>query len=261
MYLVGLLFTLRYDKRHARSNTGFDDRFGDLGGKHIEFTDFADDVADFKTDPSSSSAGASASASATTSTAPMDPSESNPSKAKRKLSAKDKSVSYLKSTRSLFVEKFREKHSWLGLFFSRAGSRFERTERLTILLCMILGNLVINALFYDTASDVHLLQKVVIGLIVGSIVFPITIVLHLMLSRTRGKFRAASYTIAILYTLVCGVLVIVYSLDFGTSKANDWLTSFAISTGQDFILNQPFKFLMSSFIVNCCPTSFIAHIL
>lgn len=261
VYLVGLLFTLRYDKRHARSNTGFDDRFGDLGGKHIEFTDFADDVADFKTDPSSSSAGASASASATTSTAPMDPSESNPSKAKRKLSAKDKSVSYLKSTRSLFVEKFREKHSWLGLFFSRAGSRFERTERLTILLCMILGNLVINALFYDTASDVHLLQKVVIGLIVGSIVFPITIVLHLMLSRTRGKFRAASYTIAILYTLVCGVLVIVYSLDFGTSKANDWLTSFAISTGQDFILNQPFKFLMSSFIVNCCPTSFIAHIL
>jgi hypothetical protein len=272
-YLLGLMFTLRYDKRHAHANTGFDDRFGNLGGKHIEFTDFADDVADFKTPPteSSSSAGASSSASATTSSAPMDPSEpstprrklgpSDSSKPRRKLSTTEKSVSYFKSTRSLFVEKFREKHSWLGLFFSRGGNRFERTERLTILLCMILGNLVINALFYDTASDVHLLQKVVIGLIVGSIVFPITIVLHLLLSRTHGKFRAAAYTIAILYTLVCGVLVIVYSLNFGTKKANAWLTSFAISTGQDFILNQPFKFLMSSFIVTCCPTSFIAHIL
>lgn len=272
-YLVGLMFTLRYDKRHAHANTSFDDQFGDLGGKHIEFTDFADDVADFKTPPaeSSSSAGPSSSASATSSTAPMDPSEpakprrklgpSDSSKPRRKLSAKEKSVSYFKSTRSLFVEKFREKHSWLGLFFSRGGNRFERTERLTILLCMILGNLVINALFYDTASDVHLLQKVVIGLIVGSIVFPITIVLHLLLSRTHGKFRAAAYVIAILYTLVCGMLVIVYSLNFGTTKANAWLTSFAISTGQDFILNQPFKFLMSSFIVTCCPTSFIAHIL
>jgi len=258
VYLVGLVFTLRYDKRHSPPNISLDGGMGgdDIRSKHVGFSDFID-LADLPTtiegpaSPAPRKAGGEGASGSGSMKAPQ---------YRSKLRVKERSQQYVKSTGRICMEKFREKHTWLAIFFARSG-RFARTDMLTQLLCTILGNLVVNAIFYDRSGDVQLAQKIVIGLIVGSIMFPISIGFAILLSKLAGRFKIVGYVISITFCLGCAVLVIVYSLDFGDEKSNSWLTSFAVSSFQDCIANQPLKFLVTSFIVACCPTTWIAIIL
>jgi len=169
--------------------------------------------------------------------------------------------SYTEKVGFLMAHRLREKHSWLAVVFRSKATTLTRVDRLTLLLVMVMSNMVASAAFYESREDSGLAERLIIGLIVGSIVFPLTLLTTLMFKKANDKYKRFCYVITTLYCLVCGTVTILYSLQFGQEKAKGWLVAIGTSTLQDGIVNQPIKLLVSAAIVACCPFSWLAKII
>eukprot|EP00026_Physarum_polycephalum_P000222 Phypoly_transcript_00222.p1 GENE.Phypoly_transcript_00222~~Phypoly_transcript_00222.p1 ORF type:complete len:1913 (+),score=199.97 Phypoly_transcript_00222:539-5740(+) len=239
LYLCGLFFTIRVDRKRAMYAA-----MGMPGSRpqSIALTDISATVTDGESPSSTPTAGT-----------PI----FTRSKEGTIHDEKGKRLGF----RELILSRLRIKHSWIAVARAPLVYQLTRTNILTLLLCMILGNLLISAAFYNYTDDTGIAQRIITGIIVALIVFPMTLILGLIFRFTPRRFSYIPYIIAFLYCSVCIIITLVYTLKFGDRKAKAWLVSIAISTGQDGIINQPIKLILSSLVIILFPTSWLATIM
>jgi len=120
---------------------------------------------------------------------------------------------------------------------------------------MIWANLMVSALLYTVTDTFDVAQKIVNGICVACIVFPITITFSIMFHKMPFRFKWISYTIAIAFYLVCAILTLIETLKFGNEKTHTWLVSISVSTIQDGLVNQPIKLVFACLIVIMFPAA------
>eukprot|EP00026_Physarum_polycephalum_P003444 Phypoly_transcript_03455.p1 GENE.Phypoly_transcript_03455~~Phypoly_transcript_03455.p1 ORF type:complete len:805 (+),score=71.78 Phypoly_transcript_03455:73-2415(+) len=244
-YLVVLFFTIRSDKRHKLK-----EKFRAESSRSIMLTDLNEMNA--PPSPTLTPSSSSVTSSPTLTTPMFHGIQRDPSG--KWQDTKGKNLGMLR----MFAKRFRAKHTWIAVTMSPHGYGLTRTDLLTLLLCMILGNLVISAAFYQNTNDLGVAQKLINGIVVAFIVFPITLILSLIFKKMPSKYFYISYIIAYLFCAVCIIITLVYALQFGDAKAKAWLISITISTGQDAILNQPIKLVITTIVLFLFPTAWFA---
>jgi len=68
-------------------------------------------------------------------------------------------------------QQFSTKHKLLGGFFA-VNSNFTRPRRFTVLFCMLMGNMFVNALFIGSGTQETFIQKILAGVLAAIIMFP-----------------------------------------------------------------------------------------
>jgi hypothetical protein len=77
------------------------------------------------------------------------------------------------AVRRQLMQQFSTKHKLLGGFFA-VNSNYTRPRRFTVLFCMLVGNMFVNALWIGSGEQSTFLQKAVSGVISAMIMFPVS---------------------------------------------------------------------------------------
>jgi hypothetical protein len=81
----------------------------------------------------------------------------------------------LSSVRRELFNAVSRKHKLLGGFFCEVNSNYTRPRRFTVLFCMIIGNMFVNALWVGSGSQQTFIQKALGGVISALIMFPASV--------------------------------------------------------------------------------------
>ncbi|KAL9967119.1 hypothetical protein ACROYT_G025287 [Oculina patagonica] len=157
-----------------------------------------------------------------------------------------------------------EMHIWVSVVAKAKRNRFTRVQRASCCLSVLLTAMLANAMFYklDGKSE-QVIQlgplklssrQVMIGIKSVLIVAPINFVITLLFQKGAGNpaiesrccSRAKWLTYLAWFLFVCSctlsaTLTIFYSLIWGKSISEQWLSSMFISFTQDVIIMEPFK--------------------
>lgn len=161
--------------------------------------------------------------------------------------------------------KLSDDHLWLSIFSRPTRSHFTRVQRAACCLCMIATSMIASAMFYQRRSEetdltyklgplIFSVQQLWIGTISAIIVVPINFIIMTIFKKTRKNSEAKlkSFTLPPTFTYIAWILLIIaifssfffvllYSLEWGKTKSEQWLTSMLISFTQSVIVIQPFK--------------------
>lgn len=168
-----------------------------------------------------------------------------------------------------------EGHMWISLFTRPPHSPFTRCQRLSCCLSFLFTAMVTNAMFYqfdkpltDTFKFGPLTMswtQIKIGTQSSVIAIPINLLVVLIFRNIKhapssnvyvvnpdsntGKrsgclprfFVYIAWVICVLISLTGAFFTILYSMQWGAAKSNQWLTSILVSLVQDVLISQPVK--------------------
>ncbi|KAL9967112.1 hypothetical protein ACROYT_G025281 [Oculina patagonica] len=155
-------------------------------------------------------------------------------------------------------------HIWVSVVAKPRRSQFTRVQRASCCLSVLLTAMLANAMFYkldgksEQVIQLGLLKfswrQVIVGIESALIVAPIHILLTFLFQKGAGKSEIESrcctkanwLTFLAWFLFVCSctlsaTLTIFYSLVWGKSISEQWLSSMFISFTQDVIIMEPFK--------------------
>ena len=161
-----------------------------------------------------------------------------------------------------------ETHLWVSVLAKLRRSRFTRVQRASCCLSLLLTAMFANAMFYklDGKSE-QVLQvgpvefswtQVVISLKSALIVAPVNIVTVFLFQKGASETPCCSKAKWLIYLgwffLICSCAVsssftVFYSLIWGKSTSEQWLSSMLISLGQDVTITEPAKVLFIAIFV------------
>lgn len=111
-----------------------------------------------------------------------------------------------------------------------------KADKTTLTLCTLLSNVVFSAgLNHHDAVSSHA-QQYFIGLISGSAAVPVMTMITMAFTRLPRKYIIIAYGFAYAFCVTCFIVALIYTIRLEQSKANKWLVSTAISTGQDLFM-------------------------
>ena len=161
-----------------------------------------------------------------------------------------------------------ETHLWVSVLAKPRRSRFTRVHRASCCLLVLLTAMFANAMFYklDGKSE-HVLQvgplkfswaQIIIAFKTALIVAPINIATVLLFQKGTNETSCCHKTKWLTYLAwfflfgCCGVsasFTIFYSLIWGKSISEQWLTSMLISLGKDVTITEPSKVLFIAILL------------
>ncbi|KAL9976396.1 hypothetical protein ACROYT_G013694 [Oculina patagonica] len=157
-----------------------------------------------------------------------------------------------------------EMHIWISVVAKARRNRFTRVQRASCCLSVLLTAMLANAMFYKLVSKseqgIQLgplkfsSRQVMIGIKSMLIIAPINILITFLFQKGSGKSTIESrccskvkwLTYLAWFFFVCSctlsvTFTIFYSLTWGKSISEQWLSSMFISFTQDVIIMEPFK--------------------
>ena len=167
-----------------------------------------------------------------------------------------------------------ESHIWVSVVAKPGRSRFTRVQRASCCLSVLLTAMVANAMFYELDGESEQViqigplkfswRQVIIGIESALIVAPINILIVFLFQKsaeksadntsTRRCSKATLLACLAWFLLACSCAVsasfsIFYSLMWGKSVSEQWLSSMFISFGQDVAITEPVKvFFIAMFL-------------
>ena len=161
-----------------------------------------------------------------------------------------------------------ETHLWVSVLAKPRRSRFTRVQRASCCLSVLLTAMFANAIFYnlDRKSE-QVLQvgplkfswhQIIIAIKSTLIVAPINMVSVFLFQKGASETPSCSKAKCLIYLAwfflfgSCGVsasLTIFYSLIWGKSTSEQWLSSFLLSLGQDVSITEPAKVLFIAIVL------------
>ena len=161
-----------------------------------------------------------------------------------------------------------ETHLWVSVLAKPRRSRFTRVQRASCCLSVLLTAMFANAMFYELDGESEqVLQvgplkfswhQIVIAIKSTLIVAPINMVTVFLFQKGASETPSCSKAKCLIYLAwfflfgSCGVsasLTIFYSLMWGKSISEQWLSSFLLSLGQDVSITEPAKVLFISTVL------------
>ena len=157
-----------------------------------------------------------------------------------------------------------ETHIWVSVVAKPRRSRFTRVQRTSCCLSVLLTAMLANAMFYELDGESQQViqigplkfswRQVIIGIESALVVAPINILItflfqkgaKLSMDETRCCSKAKFLTYLAWFLFVCSCAVsatfsIFYSLMWGKSISEQWLSSMFISFTQDVTVTEPVK--------------------
>ena len=161
-----------------------------------------------------------------------------------------------------------ETHLWVSVLAKPRRSRFTRVQRASCCLSVLLTAMLANAMFYklDGKSE-KVLQvgplkfswhQIIIAIKSTLIVAPINMAIVFLFQKGASETPSCSKAKCLTYLAwfflfgSCGVsalLTIFYSLIWGKSISEQWLSSFLLSLGQDVSITEPAKVLFIAIVL------------
>lgn len=166
-----------------------------------------------------------------------------------------------------------EKHIWVSVLAKPPRDPFSRVQRASCCLSILLSAMLANAMFYDlTGKSEQVIQvgplkfswrQVVIGVQSTLVVAPINILIAFLFqkgsSRTTNQLprRCCVHNLNVYIAwflcfctcVVSATFSIFYSLVWGKSLSEQWLSSMLISFAQDVTINEPAKVLAAAVLL------------
>ena len=161
-----------------------------------------------------------------------------------------------------------ETHLWVSVLAKPRRSRFTRVQRASCCLLVLLTAMFANAMFYKFyGKSEHVLQvgplkfswaQIIIAFKSALIVAPINIATVLLFQKggneTSCCHKAKVLTYLAWFFLLCCCSVsasftIFYSLMWGKSTSEQWLTSMLVSLGKDVTITEPAKALFIAIVL------------
>ena len=168
-----------------------------------------------------------------------------------------------------------EGHVWISVFTRPPHSPFTRCQRLSCCLSFLFTAMVTNAMFYqfdETLTDTFKFgpltmswTQIKIGIQSSVISIPINVLVVFIFRNIKhaqpshvyvvnpdtstGKpsgflprfFLYVAWAICLLVSVTGAFFTILYSMQWGADKSNQWLTSILVSLVQDVLISQPLK--------------------
>merc|ERR1711871_484726 len=94
-----------------------------------------------------------------------------------------------------FKDEMKEGHTLLSIWYVQPEDPFTRPQRLTVLMCAILGNLVLSAIFFGKEPE-EADQQMVVGIICSLIMFPVEKVFVAMFAQNKPDKKASDEALA-----------------------------------------------------------------
>ena len=165
------------------------------------------------------------------------------------------------------------KHIWVSVLMKPQRDPFSRVQRASCCLSILLSAMLANAMFYDlTGKSEQVIQvgplrfswrQVVIGVQSALILAPINILVAFLFQ--KGSLRTTSqpsrrccvhdlilciaWFLCFCTCVVSATFSIFYSLVWGKSLSEQWLSSMLISFAEDFVVNEPAKLLFAAVLL------------
>ena len=156
-----------------------------------------------------------------------------------------------------------EKHIWVSVIVKSPNDRFSRVHRASCCLSILLSAMLANAMFYELkGKSAQVIQvgplkfswtQVIIGIQSVLIVAPLNILIVFLFkkgsSRTNEQPKCCVHTLLVYVAwflcfctcVVSATFSIFYSLVWGKSISEQWLSSMLISFAQSVAVNEPAK--------------------
>jgi len=148
-------------------------------------------------------------------------------------------------------QKIKRNHLIIGYLFRRPNDVFTRPARVLCICCILLGELAVNAAFYDVRNN-SMSSTAVTGLVSAIIIFPVSFFLPVFFRTFRGQpglkvcghrvpswTRRLPYYLTIGLTIFFGYIVILYGVSFSKLAQTNWLLSSLWSIVQDIFAQEP----------------------
>ena len=161
-----------------------------------------------------------------------------------------------------------ETHLWVSVLAKLRRSRYTRVQRASCCLSALLTAMFVNAIFYNLDGESEqVLQvgplklswhQIIIAIKSTLIVAPINMVTVSLFQKGASETPSCSKAKCLIYLAwffvfgSCGVsalLTIFYSLMWGKSISEQWLSSFLLSLGQDVSITEPAKVLFIAIVL------------
>ncbi|CAD5121089.1 DgyrCDS9629 [Dimorphilus gyrociliatus] len=170
--------------------------------------------------------------------------------------------------------KLTDDHLWISVLSRPTRSVFNRLQRASCCLSLITTSMLASAMFYRTTKDESAdsvikfgplkfsLQQLWIGAMSGLVVVPVNLLIVTIFRKcsrnpnSKEKKLLPSFLIFVAWLLIflsvstsC-FFVLLYSLEWGKEKSEEWLTSMLVSFSQSVLLIQPLKVFALAFILS-----------
>ena len=188
-----------------------------------------------------------------------------------------KNLTYMRAVRG-----FVDGHLWFSIFTKSPQSRFTRCQRLSCCLSILMAAMVANAMFYQFGEDKGDTFKlgplevgwtqVIIGIQSSLVAIPINVLLVLIFRnikdpRTEGSgnvmadksknrdclphfFVYVAWLLCLATAVTSATFTFLYSIQWGKSTSDKWLTSILVSFFQDIFLLQPVKVVLLASLIS-----------
>ena len=185
-----------------------------------------------------------------------------------------KNLTYMRAVRS-----FVDGHLWFSIFTKPPQSRFTRCQRLSCCLSILMTAMVANAMFYQFGEDEGDTFKlgplevgwtqVIIGIQSSLVAIPVNVLLVLVFrntkeQRTEGSgdvvtkkksclphfFVYVAWMLCLATAVTSATFTFLYSIQWGKSTSDKWLTSILVSFFEDIFLLQPLKVLLLASLIS-----------
>lgn len=161
--------------------------------------------------------------------------------------------------------KLTDDHLWISILSRPTRSVFTRIQRVSCCLSLISTSMLASAMFYRTTAEESndtivkfgplkfSLQQLWIGTMSGLVVVPINFLVMTIFRKcsrnpnSKEKKLLPSFFVYVAWILiflsvsVSCFFVLLYSLEWGSEKSQEWLTAMLISSLQSIFLIQPIK--------------------
>lgn len=160
--------------------------------------------------------------------------------------------------------KLSDDHLWLSIFSRPIRSYFTRVQRAGCCLSFLATSMITSAMFYQSRNEetdmtyklgplIFSPQQLWIDTVSAVIVVPINFIIMTIFKRTRkySESKTSYFSFPPICLLFSWILVVVstftslffvlYSLEWGKTKSEEWLTSMLISFVESIIIIQPAK--------------------
>lgn len=175
-------------------------------------------------------------------------------------------------------ENVTDSHLWLSVIFRPERSTFSRCERLSCCASLLFLTMISNAMFYGKDEAVEqirigpikfALSSIYISFIGVILTFPVILTITMIFKKSKWQdeindsdkenvdsFKAhkkeikcrlpprclyAAYIIVALSIVVSGFFVILYSMEWGKEKSEEWLKTFFLSLLESLLVVDPIK--------------------
>ncbi|WAR15128.1 PK1L2-like protein [Mya arenaria] len=173
-------------------------------------------------------------------------------------------------------DRLSESHMWVSILYRPQTSTFTRVQRASCALVYIYLTMIANAMFFNPNDEYEsppliqvgpfrfTPQQIYISIVCALITTPPVMLLIFLFKRTKRRPSGAgdlaanravciyfAWALFIVGTIVPAFFVLLYSMQWGKQKSEEWLTCFLMSMFESMMLVDPFMVLLIAFVLAC----------